>query len=165
MVRITIIYIIDSKWLSTPQAKKATDAAKAKALAEFQRRFPNTDTRHFTTEVVFDETHNGTGEVEYKAGLGWLQYPEEIDEKNWSRALWVALGFGNFPYQLLMTRNVKKPLPAVDFANSVSCKCWWAVQPGAKSMSRPHSTGKLSQTRKSSERQGKRQGHGWKGQT
>lgn len=94
------------------------DAAKAKALAEFQKRFPNADTRQFTTEVTFDEKHHATGEVEFKAGTGWLQNPKEIDENNWSRSLRVSLTFGNFSNQLILTKNVKTPVPAVDFANS-----------------------------------------------
>ena len=71
-------------------------------------------------EVVFGEKHYTTGVVEFKASPGWLQDPEEIDEINRRRALRVTLGLGNFPYQLLMSRNVKKPVPAVDFANSVA---------------------------------------------
>lgn len=94
-------------FLETPQAKKAAAAAKAKARVEFQKRFPNAEIRQFTTEVIFDEKHNETGEVELKAGPGLLQDPEEIDGNNWSRALRVALGFGNFPYQLMLTKNIK----------------------------------------------------------
>ena len=78
----------------------------------------NADTRQFTTEVIFDEKHHATGEVEFKAGPGGLQNPEEIDENNWGRSLRVALSFGNFPNQLMLTKNVKTPVPAVDFANS-----------------------------------------------
>ena len=96
-------------FLLTPQVKKAAVAAKAKARAEFQKRFPNADIRQFTIEeVIFDEKHNATGEVELKAGLGLLQDPEGIDGNNWRRALSVALGFGSFPYQLMLTKNIKK---------------------------------------------------------
>ena len=38
-------------------------------------------------------------------GPGWLQNLDEVNEKNWSPALRVALGFGNFPYQLMLSKN------------------------------------------------------------
>ena len=40
------------------QAKKAAAAAKAKARAEFQKRFSNADIRQFTTEVIFNKKNN-----------------------------------------------------------------------------------------------------------
>ena len=64
--------------------------------------------------------NNPTGEVEFMAGPGWLQNPDEVGEKKWSRALQIALGFGNFRYQLMLNKNVKKDVPAVDFADSVA---------------------------------------------
>ena len=36
------------------------------------------------------------------------------------KALRVALGFGNFPYQLMLIKNVKNPVPAVYFTDSVA---------------------------------------------
>ena len=52
----------------------------------------------FTTEVEFDEKNNRTGDVEFMAGPAWLQNPNEVGENNWSRAMRIALGFGNFHY-------------------------------------------------------------------
>lgn len=57
-------YNIHMDFLETTQVKKAAAAAKAKARAEFQKRFPNADIRQFTTDVVFEEKHNETGEVD-----------------------------------------------------------------------------------------------------
>ena len=54
------------------------------------------------------------------AGPAWLQNPNEVGEKNWSRALRIALGFGNFHYQLMLNNNVQNPVPAVDFADSIA---------------------------------------------
>ena len=78
--------------------KKAAAAAKEKALAAFRKRYPTADMGQFTTEVEFDEKNNSTGEVEFMAGPAWLQNPNEVGENNWSRAMRIALGFGNFHY-------------------------------------------------------------------
>ena len=51
-------------FLETTQVKKAAAAAKAKARAEFQKRFSNADIRQFTTDVILDEKHKETGEVD-----------------------------------------------------------------------------------------------------
>lgn len=58
--------------LGTSWAKKAAAAVKAKALSEFQERFPNVDTSQFTTEVEFGDKNSATGKVEFMARLGWL---------------------------------------------------------------------------------------------
>ena len=51
-----------TKWLSRLRAK-------ATALAEFQKRFPNAYMRQFTTEVEFDDKKHAAGEVQFKNGL------------------------------------------------------------------------------------------------
>ena len=107
--RSSCIHMGFTKWLSRPRAK-------AKALAEFQKRFPNAYVRQFTTEVEFDDKKHAAGEVEFKARPEWLQNPDDVGENNWSRALRVALGFGNFPYQLMLNKNVA----VVNFSNSVA---------------------------------------------
>lgn len=48
---------------------------------------------------------NGTGVVEFIAGQGWLQSPDEVGEKNWSRALQITLVFGNIPYQFTLSQK------------------------------------------------------------
>ena len=50
------------------------------------------DMMQLTTEVEFDVKHNATEEVEFKAGPGWLQNPDEVGEKTEADALRVALG-------------------------------------------------------------------------
>lgn len=76
-------------------------------LAEFLRRFPNADMRQFTRSRI-----QGRPEIAGKSRRGWW--------KNWDRALRVALLVGN-SHQLMLTKNVKQPVPAVDFANSIAC--------------------------------------------
>lgn len=77
-----------------------------------------------------------------------------------------ALSFENFPYQLMQTKNVKKLVPAVDFGHNVGGlfdqeqKIYVTLTEYS-----PRSTEQFSQTRKSGTRQGKRQEHGWEGQT
>ena len=63
--------------------------------------------------------------------------PDEVGEKNWNRALPIALGFGNLPYQLMLSKNVKKPVPMVYFVNSMEL-CWWAAEQGAKNICHAH---------------------------
>lgn len=85
--------------------------------------------------------------------------------KNWSRALRVALGFGN-SYQLMLKKNVKQPVPAVDFANSVASGAG-----GKKLYGTPTEYFTLkyreifTDTKQAHARQGERQGHGRVGQT
>ena len=77
-----------------------------------------------------------------------------------------ALSFENFPYQLMQTKNVKKLVPAVDFGHNVGGlfdqeqKIYVTLTEYS-----PRSTEQFSQTRNSGTRQGKRQEHGWEGQT
>lgn len=49
----------------------------------------------------------------------------------------IALGFGNLPYQLMLSKNVKKPVPMVYFVNSME-SCWWAAEQGAKNICHAH---------------------------
>lgn len=77
-----------------------------------------------------------------------------------------ALSFENFPYQLMLTKNVKKLVPADDFGHNVGGlfdqeqKIYVTLTEYS-----PRSTEQFSQTRKSGTRQGNRQEHGWEGQT
>ena len=86
--------------------KKASVAPKAKALAEFLKRFPKANMRQFTRSRI-----QGLPGLAAKSRRGWW--------KNWGRALRVALLVGN-SYQLKLTKNVKQPVPAVDFANNIA---------------------------------------------
>lgn len=74
---------------------------------------------------------NGTELVEFIAGQGWLQNPDEVGEKNWSRALQITLAFGNIPYQFTLSQNAKKTVLA-----SVASVCGLFNQ-GAENMSHP----------------------------
>ena len=94
------------KWLSTPQAKIMAAATKEKALAEFKERFLNADMSQFTTEVESDEKITQQDKSQFMVrGPEWLQNPDEVNEKNWSPDLRVALGFANIPHQLMLSKN------------------------------------------------------------
>ena len=66
----------------------------------------------------------------------------------------------------MLTKNVKKLVPAVDFGHNFGglfdqeLKIYVTLTEYS-----PRSTEQFSQTRKSGTRQGKRQEHGWEGQT
>lgn len=93
-----------AKWSATPETEKRSQEAKAKALAEFKRKYPNADMGNFTTEVTFDDKNRAMGEVYFKAGPGWFQDPDEVGKKN-VVVLRIALGFRNFPCQLLLIKS------------------------------------------------------------
>lgn len=52
--------------------------------------------------------NNPTGEVEFMAGPGWLQNPDEVGEKKWSRALQIAPGFWEFPISAYAEQKCEK---------------------------------------------------------
>lgn len=71
-----------AKWSATPETEKRSQEAKAKALAEFKRKYPNADMSNFTTEVTFDDKNRAMGEVYFKAGPGWFQDPDEVGKQS-----------------------------------------------------------------------------------
>ena len=61
-------YNTDMDFLETTQVKKSAAAAKAKARAEFQKRFPNADIRQFTTNARFE----GKKTKDQATNLPWM---------------------------------------------------------------------------------------------
>ena len=109
---------------SSPEAKQRSNAAKAQALSEFNKRFPRADMSRFIARVDFDANRKATGRVLFPDGNGSWENPLIKDQKYWSQPLKDALGVnqdGGFPYQLsLLVQNKPQPVPALDFSDSIT---------------------------------------------
>ena len=113
-------YDAEWKWMSSTEAKQRSDAAKAKALSDFKKRFPYAQMSRFQVQVEFDANRKASGEVLFPDGNGSWEDPLIEDQKYWSTALRSALGAqqdGGFPYQLSPNPS-NKPLlvPTIDFS-------------------------------------------------
>ena len=112
-------YDAEWKWMTTStEAKKLSDAAKAKALSDFKKRFPHAQMSRFQVQVEIDANRKASGEVLFPDGNGSWELIG--DQKHWSPALRAALGVqqdGGFPYQL-SPNPPNKPLsvPTIDFS-------------------------------------------------
>ena len=108
-------------WLRSSEAKQRIAAAKAHAISEFKKRFPNAEISRFKVQVDLDQNRKATGEVFFPESDGSWTDPLIKDRKYWSQALNDALGMhqdGGFPVQLSLTKQTKPqmPIPAVDFS-------------------------------------------------
>ena len=104
-----------AKWMKTPEAKKAMEAAKSKAWKKFLAKFPNADKSKFEAQVYFEneKDHRGKGEIYFKKGQGFFTSVFGSDSKYWSPA---ALGKPTaFPTQLTPIGGSSLPIPAVSF--------------------------------------------------
>ena len=111
-------------WLNTSEAKQRAAAAKALAISEFKKRFPNTDINRFQVQVDFDTNRKATGEVLFKESDGSLTNPLIAGRKHWSQPLMGALQMhqdGGFLMQLtpFIRTKPQKPIPAVDFSEEI----------------------------------------------
>ena len=110
--------------MSSTEAKKLSDAAKAKALSDFKKRFPHAQMSRFQVQVEFDANRKASGEVLFPDGNGSWEDPLIEDQKYWSPALRSALSAqqdGGFPYQLslLPTQSqAPQPVPAIAFSDN-----------------------------------------------
>lgn len=111
---------MDLKWLQSDQANRISRDVRARTLADFKLRYPNADLSKFEAEVTFDENNQVCVEIIYKASPYHWKIVVQSDEKYYSEDMKSGLGFGNFPYQLILSKNEKKPVPAVDFADRVA---------------------------------------------
>ena len=116
-------YEAEWKWINTsPEAKQRSDAAKAKALSEFKKRFPRADMSKFIVQDEFDSNRKALERVLFPDSNGSWENALIEDQKYWSQPLKDALGVnqdGGFPYQLsLLQPNKPQPVPAVDFADN-----------------------------------------------
>ena len=115
-------YDAEWKWMSSPEAKQRSDAAKAKALSDFKKRFPHAQMSKFQVQVEIDANRKASGEVLFPDGNGSWELIG--DPKHWSPALRSALGVqqdGGFPYQLslLPTQSqAPQPVPAIAFSDN-----------------------------------------------
>ena len=112
------------KWLSSSEAKQRSKAAKAVALSDFKKRFPQANMSKFQVQVDFDESRKAVGRVLFPSGDGSWEDPLIEDQKYWSPALKAALGVqqdGGFPVQLSLLQSNKPPphpVPAIDFSST-----------------------------------------------
>ena len=119
-------YAAEWKWMSSPEAKQRSDAAKAFALSEFKERFPWANISKFITQVEFDANRKATARVLFPVGDGSWEDALIEDSKYWSQPLKDALGMqqdGGFPYQLsLRTTQSRAPqsVPAIDFTDNIT---------------------------------------------
>ena len=84
------------KWMTSPEAKKLAAAARAKAISDFKKRFPNADMSKFKTEVSF-EGHKAEADVLFIEGPdSWadvdINRPQEMDSahegRSWFGSCW-----------------------------------------------------------------------------
>ena len=118
-------YAAEWKWMnSSPEAKQRSAAAKAQALSEFKKRFPRANMSKFIVQAEFDANRKATARVLFPVGDGSWENALIEDSKYWSQPLKDALGMqqdGGFPYQLsLLQQDQPQPVPAVDFADSIT---------------------------------------------
>ena len=79
-------YDAEWKWMTTsPEAKQRSDAAKAKALSDFKKRFPHAQMSKFQVQVEIDANRKASGEVLFSDGNGSWELIG--DPKYWSPAL------------------------------------------------------------------------------
>ena len=64
-------YDAEWKWMSSTEAKQRSDAAKAKALSDFKKRFPHAQMSRFQVQVEFDANRKALGRVLFPDGE-WL---------------------------------------------------------------------------------------------
>ena len=81
-----------AKWAKTPEAKKASEAAKSKAWKNFLAKFPNADKSEFEAQVYFEKDHTGKGELYFKKGQRFFKSVFGSDSKYWSPEMKAALG-------------------------------------------------------------------------
>ena len=118
-------YAAEWKWMNTsPEAKQRSAAAKAQALSDFKKRFPRADMSKFIVQAEFDSNRKATARVLFPDGDGAWENALIEDSKYWSQPLKDALGMqqdGGFPYQLsLLQQDKPQPVPAIDFADSIT---------------------------------------------
>ena len=116
------MYIMDNNmsqyaWLTSAMADKKAKEAKNKAWLHFNRYFPNADKSKFEAQVVFDEKHNASAEIYFKAGPGYMVNVFGSEKEYWSVQMKSALGLSNgFPMQLTpVIGKSSLPIPAVGF--------------------------------------------------
>ena len=111
-------------WVNTSEAKQRIAAAKAYALSEFKKRFPNADISRFQVEAEVDTNRKVTGTVLFIESEGSQTDPLIKNRKYWSQDPRDALGIhqdGGFPAQLsLLIENKPQPVPAVDFSDNIT---------------------------------------------
>ena len=88
-------------WLNSSEAKKRNAAAKAHAISEFKKLFPNANMSMFEVRVYFNANRKATGTVYFRESKDSLADPLLVDRKYWSQAMKDALGMhqdGGLPY-------------------------------------------------------------------
>ena len=74
---------MDLQWLQSDEAKRISEAAKAKAWHDFKRKYPFADLSKFEAKVNFNEKH-ATADIKFKAGPGFWQSVSGSDRRYWS---------------------------------------------------------------------------------
>ena len=105
---------MDLKWLQSDEAKRISEAAKAKAWKNFKREYPFADLSKFEAQVNFNEKH-ATADIKFKAGPGFWQSVSGSDRRYWYAKMKEALGIGGFPVELILNSRQLLPVPAVQF--------------------------------------------------
>ena len=105
---------MDLQWLKSDEAKKISEAAKAKAWKDFKREYPFADLNKFEARTDFNEKH-ATADVFFKAGPGFWQSVSGSDRRYWSDDMKESLGIGGFPVELSLNYHPLFPVPAVQF--------------------------------------------------
>ena len=62
-------------WVNTSEAKQRIAAAKAHAISEFKKHFPNADISRFQVEVEADANRKATGTVLFTESDGFTDEP------------------------------------------------------------------------------------------
>ena len=102
------------QWLESDEAKRISEAAKAKAWKDFKRKYPFADLSKFEAQTDFNEKH-ATADIKLQAGPGFWQSVSGSDRRYWSDQMKEALGIGGFPVELILNSRQLLPVPAVQF--------------------------------------------------
>ena len=104
--------------IQSRRSKKLSNQAKEKAWRNFKSKFPNADLSKFVAQAdLIDKTH-ARADINFIAGPGFWQIVSP-NPKDWSDEMKKALGFGGFPFELILNSNPSNPVPAVPFSEKV----------------------------------------------
>ena len=74
-------------WLTSAIADKKAKEAEKLAWLQFDKYFPDADKSKFEAEVLFDEKHNASAEIVFKARPGFMQRVFGSEKAYWSDSM------------------------------------------------------------------------------
>ena len=106
---------MDLQWLQSDEAETISQAVKAKAWKDFNRKYPFADLSKFEAQTDFIDKKHATADIKFKSGPGFWQSVSGSDRRYWPDKMKEALGIGGFPVELILNYHPLLPVPAVQF--------------------------------------------------